>query len=317
MSDARSRVFSDCQAKRPYVRSHWMSDYVTDWIPRQQNAVIGYGATSTVLLVDNVAVKQFHLDTFDQCQFIQEVESLVRLNHPCILRIIGYVFPGKSTNAEIRMEYAPNGSLQQVLSRSMHRKQFWNPTGIATIICGIVLGMRFMHSRSFIHRDLKPSNILLDEKGHSLIADFGSSLNEKADLTPSAESGTLCYAAPEQFVEGQTTNKVDVFSFGLILCEILSGRRVFHGGLSARHIFEAITKGCMPDVPDRVLPSMKALILKCWSLNPSDRPSFDAILAEFERLRFVIVPDADRKAVRAYVRGVRDWEQMSRFEELR
>jgi serine/threonine protein kinase len=186
-----------------------------------------------------------------------------------------------------------------------------SPTGIAIIICGIVLGMRFIHSRSFVHRDLKPSNILLNENGHSLIADFGSNLDERMDRTASPDSGTLYYAAPEQFVDGEATNKVDVFSFGLILCEILTGRRVFHEDFSAREIVQAITKGRMPAIPDRVSGSMRTLILKCWSLNPSYRPSFDDILREFEALHFDIAPDANCFDVRSYVLGVLDWEQMS------
>jgi serine/threonine protein kinase len=129
----------------------------------------------------------------------------------------------------------------------MHRSipSFGNPTGIVIVICGIEI-----HSRSFVYRDLKPSNILLNEKGHSLIADFGSGVDENVDYITSSDGGTVYYAAPEQFVDGQATNKVDIFSFGLILCEILTGRRVFHEDLSVREVVQAITKCHMPDIPN-------------------------------------------------------------------
>jgi serine/threonine protein kinase len=206
------------------------------------------------------------------------------------------------------MEYAPNGSLGQALTR--RPKSFWNPTGISIIICGIVLVMRYIHSQSLVHCDLKTENVLLNEEGHSLISDFGTCFDEQGEVTPDVPTGTQYYAAPERFSEGDPTNKADVFSFGLILCEILTGRRVFNADFSKSEVMEAITKGRMPAIPDRVLSWMKALIMKCWSLNPTDRPSFDDILTEFAKRNFAIVPDADCETVRKYVRGVQDWEDM-------
>jgi serine/threonine protein kinase len=99
------------------------------------------------------------------------------------------------------MEYASNGSLDRVLSMALQgwKPSFWTPTGIEIVICGIVLGMRFMHSHKFIHQDLKPSNILLNCEGRTLISDFGTSRCKCIDRTPTRDTGTPHYAAPELF----------------------------------------------------------------------------------------------------------------------
>jgi serine/threonine-protein kinase len=100
--------------------------------------------------------------------------------------------------------------------------------------------MRFVHLNKIIHRDLKPSNILLRSNGRALIGDFGSSRFENDDGTLTGCSGTVHYAAPELFEEsGFVSRKADVFGFGLILSEIVSGFAVFPRSLEP---FEAIRK---------------------------------------------------------------------------
>jgi serine/threonine protein kinase len=292
-----------------------MYDYVTTRSSSPVTTVLGHGASSTVVLVKDAngrrsrAIKHFRASVSESA-LMNELQILVRLNHPCILQIYGFVLPSKTEQAEIHMEWASNGSLSRVM-KLVHSPQcpiFWNPTGIAIIICGIVLGMRFMHSRGFIHQDLKPSNILLSEKGRVLISDFGSSRNEYVDITPTA-AGTVQYAAPELFQDLlDPTRKVDVYSFGLILYELLVGRMVFPDDEPQFPIIRKKRSGYIPPIGRDITPAMKILIEKCLQLNADDRPSFDDILATFEKQAFAIVQEADQRTVSAYVLGIRDWE---------
>jgi serine/threonine protein kinase len=192
--------------------------------------------------------------------------------------------------------------------------QFWNATGISIIICGIILGLRFVHSRGFIHRDLKPSNILINGQGWSLIGDFGTARHESSGFTATQDAGTIYYAAPEMFEEVDQTTKVDVFSFGLVLYEILVGRPVFSLSQTPFEILRQITRGEMPDIPDRVLPGIKTLIQRCWKLDPTQRPSFHDILHDVQSLNYEIISGSDANEIIAYVRGVRDWEEMNRVK---
>jgi serine/threonine protein kinase len=168
-----------------------------------------------------------------------------------------------------------------------------------------------MHSHGFVHQDLKPSNILLNGDGRTLIGDFGTSRCQAIDLTPTPDTGTPHYAAPELFEEDSRTAKVDVFSFGLILYEIVVGHAVFPLSMRPAEIIRIHKNGDRPNIPNSVVTSMKTLIELCWSPNPSDRPSFNEILKHIESNHFTIIPGADAKMIRLYVRGVRDWEQMS------
>jgi serine/threonine protein kinase len=208
------------------------------------------------------------------------------------------------------MEWAQNGSLAHVfkLVKSRQRPFFWNPTGIAIIISGIVLGMRYVHSRGFIHQDLKPSNILLNDKGQVLIADFGVGRDEYVDVTPRG-CGTVAYAAPEMFQEeAELTRKVDIYSFGLILYEILVGSSVFPEDDALFDIIRKKRIGDLPLIGSRVLPTIADLIQACWQLNSDSRPSFDDILSLFEAIGYEIVPDAHFNSVADYVKGIMDWE---------
>jgi serine/threonine protein kinase len=126
--------------------------------------------------------------------------------------------------------------------------------------------------------------------------------------TRSGIRGSVGYAAPELFDDFDTTQKVDAFSFGSILYEILVGSPVFNPRLPTLEIVGQLKNHEMPVIPDSIVRSMSTLISKCWAVNPGDRPSFDEILETFERMDFNIVFGADRSIVRRYVEEVREWE---------
>jgi serine/threonine protein kinase len=297
-----------------------MFDYVLESHPSHtEHSVIGQGSSSIVLLCDNpygsgkIAVKRFHSSSFDQSQFFQETEILVKLNHPCILRIYHFLLPSASKPAELHLEYAANGSLERIfkLVRGGLKPLFWTGTGIGIIICGIVLGMRFMHSHNFIHQDLKPSNILIDEDGRSLIGDFGTSRSRDPDYTPMYATGTTHYAAPELYKEDQWNEKVDIFSFGLIVYELVVGHPVFPKSLTPFEILRQHREYYRPEIPSNVLPVMKGLIERCWSSNADDRPSFNEIFEIFESSHFDIVVASDPETIRSFCVGILQWEHVS------
>jgi hypothetical protein len=314
-------VLERSMAVRPLTPSTSISDRLSNPLRSNRSVLIGAGGSSKVILeIDSttdqkVAVKQIQALCLDhiinRTMFIREIEILAMLNHPCILRILGWSLPTPNTLGEIRTEYAPNGSLKSVLTRGSGSTNFWNPTGKGIIICRIVLGMRCVHSHGILHRDLKPSNILLNDFGYPLIGDFGASRYENDDATPTGEAGTLYYAAPEMFKEEIPTTKVDVFSFGLILYEILVGSPVFPLSMAPFAIMRCILSSDMPEIPASCGEMMQELIKRCWSMNPAARPSFDEIFAESQANNFDIVPGANSNTVRDYARGILAWEARS------
>jgi serine/threonine protein kinase len=201
---------------------------------------------------------------------------------------------------EIQMQFAANGALSGHLSKP-EVGPFENPTRKAQLICDIVLGMRYVHSHHIIHRDLKPANILLDENWRGLIGDFGLSRSISASGPPTPETGTRYYAAPEQWDSNVEYNeKVDVFSFGLIVYEIIGDILVFPNGHWSPQL---------PEIPAAFGQIMRNLIPRCWSAGPSQRPSFEEILELFRSCQFAILPGTDGAAIERTVSEVLEVEK--------
>jgi serine/threonine protein kinase len=293
-----------------------LSDYLTPRVETYNSFLIGTGGFSSVTLTRDpktqktIAVKHIRAYVPDDL-FIREVESLVQLRHPCVVPIVGWSPAQDSTDAQIHMDFAENRSLCDVLQKvnSGAIPHLWDPTRIGIIICGIVLGMRFIHSRGIIHRDLKPSNILLNIRWHPWIADFGASCPASGDWTPTGETGTLHYAAPEMFQEvAECTPKCDVFSFGLVLYEILTKMPVFPRSETPFEVIRRLRARDFPEIPPTCGRLMKALISQCWQTNPEDRPSFEQIFAWFQQHDFAVVPGANCAAISDFCRQVLAWE---------
>jgi serine/threonine protein kinase len=134
-----------------------------------------------------------------------------------------------------------------------------------------------------MHCDLKPSNILIDKNGCAWISDFGTSQFEESDRTQTTATGTVHYAAPEMFEDNGYTNKVDVFSFGSVLYEILAGKPVFPPDMMPFPVLRQLHKKKMPEIPEDIQGYARDLIKRCWSFDPAKRPSFDQILAELRQ----------------------------------
>jgi serine/threonine protein kinase len=275
--------------------------------------VIGRGASSAVKIATDprtgrlIAVKMIFPEDYDQEHFFREVEALMRLNHPCVCRILGWAPRGVENGAEIQMELAENGSLAHVLKqvRSGIAPSFWSATRKGIIICGIVLGMRVVHSKGYIHRDLKPGNILINGHGDALISDFGAVRPEKSNHTLTSECGTVHYAAPECWIDDANyTSKVDVFSFGSVLYEIVTENPAFQASMCPFDVLRQLRSGEMPAVPGFCGSFMQTLIHRCWSQDPDSRPSFRRIIKEFQHAELNILPGASGSDLRRYVDAI-------------
>jgi serine/threonine protein kinase len=303
--------------RHPFVTSPLVSDYLKPSAATRTGPQIGHGGSSIVSdewdpqTGKRIAVKRFLSGAFDQTRFIREIEVLVQLNHPCVLRILGWRPPIGRDPAEIWTPKAENGSLSEIIEKAAHGThfRFWNPTGKGILIIGIALGLRFIHAKGIIHRDLKPSNVLVNSHGEALIADFGLSCFENPDYTNTGGAPAVNYAAPELFKEDRIlTQKVDVYAFGLLMYEIITGTAVFPCSEYPFPVLKRIQNGQMPALPTECGSLMQDLIRRCWSMEPEQRPSFDDIIRDFKTIQFRIVPTADSVQLGMYVDDIERWE---------
>jgi serine/threonine-protein kinase len=248
----------------------------------------------------------------------REAVILKTLKHPLIVELLGDISDTSDHNSAIVTQFAGNGSLASYLSPAQYPLS--GATRIARIIVGIALAMRFLHSRGFIHIDLKPDNILLDWDWNVRIADFGQSISltnpEIPSLIhPNAIGGIFFlnsyYFAPECY-ENSYSQRSDVFSFGLILYELLTGQPVFSKELTPIEIaFKVAIKYELPDIPKFVLPSVRELITDCWAKEPGDRLSFDEIVDRLKEIKFKVMPNVHSWKLSAFVKEIEAWEDIN------
>ncbi|PWA69460.1 ROP binding protein kinases 1 [Artemisia annua] len=157
--------------------------------------------------------------------FLSELGIIAHINHPNAARLIGF---SSDTDLHLVLQYAPHDSLANLLHSSEENID-WNIR--FKIAIGIAEGLQYLHyecNKRIIHRDITASNILLTEDYEPQISDFGLAkwLPEKwAQHIVSPIEGTFGYMAPEYFMHGVIHEKTDVFSFGVLLLELITGRR--------------------------------------------------------------------------------------------
>ncbi|KAJ6893475.1 cold-responsive protein kinase 1-like isoform X1 [Populus alba x Populus x berolinensis] len=174
-----------------------------------------------------VAVKTLSAQSNQGVQeFLNEIKTISKVKHPNLVELIGCCAQG--TNRILVYEYVENSSLDRGLgSWSTDIKLDW---GRRSAIClGIATGLDFLHKEvvpHIVHRDIKASNILLDKDFNPKIGDFGLAKLFPDNITHISTriAGTTGYLAPEYALGGQLTMKADVYSFGVLILEIVSGR---------------------------------------------------------------------------------------------
>ncbi|KAK1401905.1 Cysteine-rich RLK (RECEPTOR-like protein kinase) 42 [Heracleum sosnowskyi] len=176
---------------------------------------------------DVVAVKKLSTATSKvKTDFESEVRLISNVNHRNIIRLLGC--GSRGSVLLIVFEYMANGSLDTFLYGEKRGSLRWKQR--VDIIIGIAKGLAYLHEQfhlCIIHRDIKSSNILLDDEYQPKIADFGLARlirDDQSHLT-TRFAGTLGYTAPEYAIHGHLSEKVDTYSFGIVVLEIVSGRR--------------------------------------------------------------------------------------------
>ena len=210
--------------------------------------------------------------------YVQEARTAAQLKHPGIVTV--YDVQRETDRVVIIQEYI-NG---EDLSKAIKSGPF-PPERAAELIVSIAGALAFAHQKGFVHRDLKPSNILLDRQGKPHVADFGLAIHESVQRQRRGErSGTPSYMSPEQ-VRGETNRldgRTDIWSLGVILYEMLTGRRPFVGE-DPEELYDEI-KRRDPKPPCMIKPELPAemerICLKCLSKRVADRYSNAAALAE-------------------------------------
>jgi len=236
-------------------------------------ALLGRGGMGEVYRADDLTLGQqvalkflpqavaANPDTADR--FRNEVRLARRVSHPNVCRV--YDLGEFEGNLFLSMEYVDGEDLGSLLRR-IGRLPEDKALEIARKLCA---GLAAAHEKGVLHRDLKPGNIMLDARGQVLLTDFG--LAGLADQIEGAEvrNGTPAYMAPEQFSGKEVTVRSDIYSLGLVLYEILTGKRPYESELARQQGTPLTPTTLVKDLDPRV----ERVVLRCLEAEPSRRPA--------------------------------------------
>ena len=221
-------------------------------------------------------------------QFIREVTLLSSLHHRNVIKFIAASRNPPSVYIIIT-EYLSEGSLRSYLHKLEHKTISLEK--LIAFALDISRGMEYIHSQGVIHRDLKPENVIMDEDSHLKIADFGIACKEEVCDLLADDPGTYRWMAPEMIKRKSYGRKVDVYSFGLILWEMLTGTIPYEDMNPIQAAFAVVNKKLRPVIPPNCPPAMRALIEQCWSLQPDKRPDFWQIVKVLEQFEYSLARD--------------------------
>ncbi|KAM6549831.1 hypothetical protein CsatB_021507 [Cannabis sativa] len=221
--------------------------------------------------------------------FRDELALLQKLRHPNVVQFLGAVT--QSSPMMIVTEYLPKGDFCEYL----RRKGALKPIVAVKFALDIARGMNYLHEHkpeAIIHRDLEPSNLLRDDSGHLKVADFGLSKLLKVANTIKEDKPVTCqnfscrYVAPEVFKNEEYDTKVDVFSFALILQEMIEGCPPFSTKpeTDVPKAYAANERPPFRAPPKHYAHGLKELIEQCWSEEPFHRPTFKQIINRLENI---------------------------------
>ena len=207
--------------------------------------------------------------------FCMEIETLVEARSRFVVEFVGFTKDPRC----IVTKFMANGSLFSALDSDPKGLNL-TATDLNTIAYVLAEGVAFLHAKGLIHMDLKLHNILLDENKLPVICDFGSSRRLDTKLA-TYEGATAQYMAPEIILENHPpTNKVDVYSYAIILWEMLTKDSPYPL-LSSAQVACQVIMGRRPIVPEQTPEPLAKLIQQCWSDDPDERPPFQQIVEMF------------------------------------
>lgn len=250
--------------------------------------VLGHGAFGTVYLCHDpqldrrVALKVPHRKWFSSAEqmeaFVQEARTAARLKHPALVAV--YDVRQHDDGLYIVQEYVDGQDLAAAIASSVP-----TPEHIASLIVEVAEAIGCAHQHNLVHRDLKPANILVDRQGRAHVADFGLALDEGLLRERKGEvAGTPAYMSPEQ-VRGEThrlDGRTDLWSLGVILYELLTGRRPF-AGKDRKELFDEILRRDPkpPRMARAEIPrELERVCLRCLEKQPTQRYNSAAELAD-------------------------------------
>lgn len=215
--------------------------------------------------------------------FEKEVTIMSFLQHPNICRLLGANL--EPPHRSLVVELAERGCLWSVLR--LNRRQLTTDIR-ARMVLEIARGMHYLHGFEppILHRDMKSPNLLVNKNFSIKITDFGLARVKAQIRTMTGNCGTVQWMAPEVLGSRKYTEKADVFSFGIVMWELFTGRCPYDGMTQIQAGLSVLNHDLRPSIPSSCPRFFARLIRMCWARDPELRPSFEQIVRMYEDFFF-------------------------------
>ncbi|XP_034269217.1 tyrosine-protein kinase Lck isoform X2 [Pantherophis guttatus] len=278
-----TRLTKSCQTQKP--QKPWWQD---EWeVPRESLKLVeklGAGQFGEVWMGyynghTKVAIKSLKQGSMSPEAFLAEANLMKKLRHARLVRLYAVV---TQRPMFIITEYMENGNLVDFLKAAEGTKL--TIYKLLDMSAQIAEGMAFLEKKNYIHRDLRAANILVSESLCCKIADFGLARIMQDDEYTAQEGAKfpIKWTAPEAINYGIFTIKSDVWSFGILLTEIITYGRIPYPGMSNPEVIQNLEKGYRMPHPDNCPEELYKLMLQCWRDNPKQRPTFEFLKGVLE-----------------------------------
>ncbi|KAJ6836861.1 serine/threonine-protein kinase STY46 isoform X1 [Iris pallida] len=213
-----------------------------------------------------------------QREFAQEVYIMRKVRHRNVVQFIGACT--RPPSLCIVTEFMSGGSVYDFLHK---QKGVFKLPALLRVAIDISKGMNYLHQNNIIHRDLKAANLLMDENEAIVkVGDFGVARVKAQTGVMTAETGTYRWMAPEVIEHKPYDHKADIFSFGVVLWELLTGKLPYEYLTPLQAAVGVVQKGLRPTIPKHTHPKLAELLEKCWQQEPAARPDFSEILVTLQ-----------------------------------
>ncbi|XP_068304195.1 serine/threonine-protein kinase STY46-like isoform X2 [Pyrus communis] len=241
----------------------------------------------------DVAIKVLSTERLNETmkEFTQEVYIMRKVQHKNVVRFIGACT--KPPKLCIVTEFLSGGSMYDFLHK---QRGVLSLLSLLRVAIDVSRGMNYLHQNNIIHRDLKAANLLMDGTGVVKVADFGIARVQAQSGGMTAETGTYRWMAPEVIEHRPYNHTADVFSFGVVLWELLTGKLPYENLTPLQAAVGVVQKGLRPTIPRHTNPVLMELMERCWQQDPSLRPEFSEIVNTLQHLaRKVAKGSEDRR----------------------
>ncbi|XP_045832712.1 serine/threonine-protein kinase STY46-like isoform X4 [Trifolium pratense] len=266
---------------------------------------IGSGSVSDLYkgtyINKDVAIKVFKNGSRNenmQREFSQEIFITSKIQHKNVIKFIGAC---PKPNFHLVTEYMSGGNMYDFLHI---QKVVLTLPSLLKIAIDVSQGVNYLHKNNIIHRDLKTANLLMDEKGVVKVADFGVARLQNQSGIMTAETGTYRWMAPEVIQHKPYNHKADVFSFGIILWELLTRKLPYEDLSPLQAAIGVVHKDLRPEIPRDTHPKLVELIHRCWHKDPCLRPDFSEIIKFLQHINMMIA--VKKKKVKVKAKGMHE-----------